>query len=329
MTNKMHLSWWLAAFFLLNPGFVVAGGFKSKIITTSPLTITVPEDRFLKITNFTQEGGTDRGVVHVSLSGEAGGTANVLTATRIDFSTGINSQNIPEVGNQVIIAGGAEAEVLPVAGATLLISYKKEPNEEGFKSKIITTSQLTITVPEDRFLKITNFTQEGGADHGVVRVPLNGAGGTANVLTATRIDFSTGINSQNFPEINNQVIIAGPTDVKVPPVAGATLLITYQKGSNEGGEETNLIVTGSPTPGGTPAPSATPVSTSTPIVTPKPTPAPAPTSTPTPTPTSTPTPAPTSTPTPAPTSTPTPAPTSTATPTPTSTPRPTRTPRPP
>ena len=285
----MHLSRWLAAFFLLNPGFVFAGGFKSKIITTSPLTITVPEDRFLKITNFTQEGGTDRGVASVTLGGDAGGAANVLTATRIDFSTGINSQNFPEISNQVIIAGPAEVTVPAVAGATLLISYKKEPNEGGFKSKIITTSPLTIPIPEDRFLKITNFTQDGGTDHGVVRVPLSGnAGGIANVLTATRIDFSTGINSQNFPEIGNQVIIAGPAEAKVPPVAGATLFITYEKGRNEGGEETSLVVTGSPTPAGTPAPSATPTptSTSTPTVTPAPTPTP--TSTPTPEPTSTP-----------------------------------------
>ena len=292
MTIKMHLSRSLVAFFLLNAGFVFAGGFQSKIITTSPLTITVPEDRFLKITNFTQEGGTDRGVVGVTLSGDAGGAANVLTATRIDLSTGINSQNLPEIGNQLIIAGPAEAKVPPVAGATLLISYKKEPNEGEFKSKIITSSQLTIPVPEDRFLKIVNFTQEGGTDRGVVRVPLSGnAGGIANVLTATRIDSSTGINSQNFPEIGSQVIIAGPTEVKIPPVAGATFLITYQKEANEGGEETNLIVTGSPTPAGTPTQSATPSSTSTPTVTP--------------------------------------APTSTPTPVPTSTPRPTRTPRPP
>jgi len=288
----MHLSRWLVAFFLLNAGFVFAGGFKSKIVTTSQLTITVPENRFLKITNFTQEGGTDRGVVGVTLSGDGGGTANVLTATRIDLSTGINSQNLPEIGSQLIIAGPAEAKVPPVAGATLLISYKKEPNEGEFKSKIITSSQLTIPVPEDRFLKIVNFTQEGGTDRGVVRVPLSGnAGGIANVLTATRIDSSTGINSQDFPEIGNQVIIAGPTEVKIPPVAGATFLITYQKGSNEGGEETNLIVTGSPTPAGTPIQSATPTSTSIPTVTP--------------------------------------APTSTPTPVPTSTPRPTRTPRPP
>jgi hypothetical protein len=284
MTIKMYLSRSLVAFFLLNAGVVFAGEFKSSVITTSPLTITVPEDRFLRITNFTQEGGTDRGVARVTLGGEAGGTANVLAATRIDFSTGINSQNFPEIGNEIIIAGPAEAKIPPVAGATLLISYRKEPNNGGFKSKIITTSLLTIPVPEDRFLKITTFTQEGGTDHAVVRVPLSGrAGGIANVLTATRIDSSTGINSQNFPEIGNQVVIAGPTEVKVPPVAGATLLITYKKEPNQGGDETNLIVNGSPTPAGTPAPSATP--TSIPTITPAPTPTstPVPTATPQPT----------------------------------------------
>src|ERR1044071_3002292 len=206
MTIKMHLSRPLVVFFLLNAGVIFAGEFQSKVITTSPLTIAVPEDRFLRITNFTQEGGTDRGVARVNLSGDADGVANVLTATRIDFSTGINSQNFPEIGNEIIIAGPAAVRVPPVAGATLLISYRKEPNNGGFKSKTITTSQLTIPVPEDRFLKITNFTQDGGTDHAVVRVPLSGhAGGVANVLTATRIDSSTGINSQNFPEIGNQV----------------------------------------------------------------------------------------------------------------------------
>ena len=153
----------------------------------------------------------------------------------------------------------------------------------GFKSNIITSSQLTITVPEDRFLKITNFTQEGGTDHGVVRVPLGGNAGGANVLTATRIDFSTGINSQNFPEIGNPpVIIAGPTEAKVPPVAGATLFITYEKGPNEGGGQTTPIVTVSPTPAGTPTPSATPGTT--PTVTPTPTSSPTATAFPTVTP---------------------------------------------
>ncbi len=284
MTKKMYLSRWLTAFFLLNTGFIFAAGFKTRVITTSPLTIPVPEDRFLKIINFTQEGGTDRGVVRVTLSGDAGGTTNVLSATRIDFSTGINSQNLPEIANQVVIAGPAQAEALPVAGATLLITYKKEPNDGEFKSKIVTTSQLNIPVPEDRFLNIINFTQEGGTDHGVVRVPLGGNTGViANVLTATRIDSSTGINSQNFPEVGNQVVIAGPAEAKIPPVAGATLLITYKKERNEGAEETPPIVTISPTPAGSPTPSATPSSTSAPSPTVTPTSTPVPTLTPQPT----------------------------------------------
>ena len=129
MTTQMHLSRWLVALFLLNTGLVFAGGFKSKIITTSPITIPVPDDRFLKIINFTQEGGVERAVVRVNLSGDASGSANVLTATRIDLSTGINSQAFPEINNQVIIAGPAEVRVAPVAGATLLITYKKEHNE--------------------------------------------------------------------------------------------------------------------------------------------------------------------------------------------------------
>jgi hypothetical protein len=138
------------------------------------------------------------------------------------------------------------------------------------RSKVITTSPLTIPVPDDRFLKITNFTQEGGTERGVVRVNLSGdTGGVANVLTATRIDLSTGINSQNFPEISNQIIIAGPADVRIAPVAGATLVITYKKEPNGIEEATPTpIPIVSPTPSGTATPGATPSPTSTPIPTP-------------------------------------------------------------
>ena len=108
-----------------------AGQFKSKIITTQVLTITVPDDHFIKITNFSQQGGTDRGVIEVMLQGdtESSGTANVLTATRVDLSTGINAQNAPEISNRAIIAGPAELRIQPIAGATLFITYRKESNE--------------------------------------------------------------------------------------------------------------------------------------------------------------------------------------------------------
>src|SRR5207249_11906204 len=95
-----------------------ANPFKSRIITgtSSPLVITVPDDHFLKITNFSQEGGTDRGVVKVTLQGdtETGGTTNVLTATRIDLSTGASSQNSPQIVNRVIIPGPVQGHVVPV-----------------------------------------------------------------------------------------------------------------------------------------------------------------------------------------------------------------------
>ena len=61
-------------------------------------------------------------------------------------------------------------------------------------------------------------------------------GGTTNVLTAARIDLSTGVNSQNFPEIANRVVITGPATVKVRPITGATLFISYRKELNNGEE---------------------------------------------------------------------------------------------
>src|SRR6266513_4647477 len=141
-----------------------------------------------------------------------------------------------------------------------------------FKSKIISgdDSVVEITVPGDHFMKITNFTQDGGTDRGVVEVVLPGDqenGGSTNVLTAARIDFSTGANAQNSPEISNRVTIAGPAIVKIRPVVGAKLFITYKKerdegsggggGGGGGGSPTPFPIF-SPTPGVTSPPTATP-----------------------------------------------------------------------
>jgi hypothetical protein len=139
-----------------------------------------------------------------------------------------------------------------------------------FKSKIITgnDSTLVITVPDDHFMKITNFTQDGGTDRAVVAVTLSGEaedGGTTNVLTATRIDLSTGTNSQNFPEIGNPVTISGPAIVKIKPVVGATLFITYKKVRDEGSGGGGGVT---PTPSPIPIFSATPGVTATPTATP-------------------------------------------------------------
>ena len=123
----------VAAFFLSAAAVVFANPFKSKIIsgTDSVVVIEVPGDHFMKITNFTQAGGTDRAVVEVVLPGdtENGGSTNVLTAARIDLSTGANVQNTPEIDNRVTIAGPAIVKIKPIVGAKIFITYKKDRNE--------------------------------------------------------------------------------------------------------------------------------------------------------------------------------------------------------
>jgi hypothetical protein len=146
-----------------------------------------------------------------------------------------------------------------------------------FKSKIIssTDSLVEITVPGDHFMKITNFTQVGGTDRGVVEVVLPGDsenGGSTNILTAARLDLSTGANAQNAPEISNQATIAGPAIVKIAPVVGAKLFITFKKERDEG----------SGVGGGGASPTAIPIITATPAVTATPTPDPFISPTPTP-----------------------------------------------
>jgi hypothetical protein len=131
--KTLSVRFFVAAVFFGTAAVSLANPFKSKIIQSNDpvLEITVPGDHFMKITNFTQDGGTDRGVIEVVLPGdtENGGSANVLTAARVDFSTGANAQNAPEVSNRLTIAGPAIVKIKPVVGAKLFITYKKERDE--------------------------------------------------------------------------------------------------------------------------------------------------------------------------------------------------------
>src|SRR5882724_2794254 len=123
--KTLTAQFFVAVFIFATAAVAFANPPKSKIITgnDSTLVITVPDDHSLKITNFTQDGGTDRAVVEVALLGqtENGGTTNVLTATRIDFSTGSNSQIPPEIDNRVTIAGPAIVKIRPIVDAKLFI----------------------------------------------------------------------------------------------------------------------------------------------------------------------------------------------------------------
>lgn len=119
-----------------------------------------------------------------------------------------------------------------------------------FHTKIITSSDdpLVLTIAENVFLNVRNFTQEGGSARGTVTVTIDGQ--VANVLSASQIN---GTSLAIVPEVINRVNIAGPATVTVSPVPGATLVITYRK-----------IREGAPL--STPAPTATPTPTPTPTV---------------------------------------------------------------
>src|SRR6266481_2686601 len=176
------------------------------------------------------------------------------------------------------------------------------------KTVVITNSTFSLDVPDHHFLRIYNFTQEGGSTRGVViaaaatptatPTPLPGA-----VLTATIIDPASP------PEFIKPVVVDGPAHVTVDPVPGAKLVLTYLKVAEPTPTPTPAPIsiataTPSPTPTATSAPSMTTSSQATIIfeaipsnngMTSSPTPTPTPitlesvaTSTPTPTPNATP-----------------------------------------
>ncbi|MEP7014530.1 MAG: hypothetical protein ABI925_03740 [Verrucomicrobiota bacterium] len=94
----------------------------------------------------------------------------------------------------------------------------------GLKSEIVPAAgHVDITVPAGIFLKIRTFTQEGGADRGVVSVTIDSH--TANVLTAALIDT----DSANTIEPINNTIIAGPAVVVVTAASDADAFVTYKK----------------------------------------------------------------------------------------------------
>jgi hypothetical protein len=82
------------------------------------LTLDVPEVQFLSIRNFTQEGGSQRGVVTVTADGQ---TSNVLAAALIDQGLSVP----PEFIKKVVIPGPAQVTVAPVPGATLFVTYRR------------------------------------------------------------------------------------------------------------------------------------------------------------------------------------------------------------
>ena len=118
---------------------------------------------------------------------------------------------------------------------TLLITVTSLCAGDGkFYSQVIheTDGAFALRLPSNKFIKITNFTQSGSVETepGVFTVGAvyvyQGAPGLPGITALT-----AGLPSSNRV-LHEDVYIAGPVIVYVPPVAGATLLLSYLLGNN-------------------------------------------------------------------------------------------------
>lgn len=99
--------------------FSDAGVFANEIVEASdrPLHITVGERKFVRIVNFVQEGGSDRGLVAVThRNGKAAFVLSAAYATEA------------EVQKDFVVAGPATITVNPVPNAKLFITYRVSKN---------------------------------------------------------------------------------------------------------------------------------------------------------------------------------------------------------
>lgn len=142
----------------------LAGNFKSAVISSSALTIDVPDRHFVQIYSFTQTGGSTRGVLEVSAATPTPTATPTSTptptATPNDTATPtptttptatptptptptatptptpspgvaltatmIDSSSPPEFIKPITIAGPVHITIQPISNATLFITYKRE-----------------------------------------------------------------------------------------------------------------------------------------------------------------------------------------------------------
>jgi len=117
-----------ALLILIFSGFAFGDDFKSLTISAGGLeTILVHNGQFMIIRNFTQEGGSDRGIVTATrppTSTAPADATTVLTAAILDTTT-----TPPDIINTVVIAGPADVVFhCGASGGNCFVSFKKDSN---------------------------------------------------------------------------------------------------------------------------------------------------------------------------------------------------------
>lgn len=116
----------IAALFFASPTLVLADDFKSVILAPNGVQqINVDGQHFLRIRNFTQEGGSMRGLVNVALNDQSGLSANVLAAAIVDPASAAL-----DVINSIVISGPVTVTVTcGDATGSCFITYRKDDSD--------------------------------------------------------------------------------------------------------------------------------------------------------------------------------------------------------
>jgi hypothetical protein len=94
-----------------------------------------------------------------------------------------------------------------------------------FHSAVVPTGGLNITLPDQHFLRIRNFTQDALiAPRGTVSVKFGTSTTGITVMTASFVNTGTAAL-----EPINSVVIAGPATVTITAAAGTNTAVTYIK----------------------------------------------------------------------------------------------------
>jgi hypothetical protein len=113
--------------------------------------------------------------------------------------------------------------------AILILSFTTLPAKDGtFASVIIreTDARFQLTLPARQWIKIINFTQNDTTTTRSDRAGVAVFKGDAGLWVLYADDATT----THVP--HDDILIAGPATVTVPAVTGATIFLTYQRGSD-------------------------------------------------------------------------------------------------
>lgn len=289
---KRHTASLLIASLCTVASSLIASEFNSVIITptSSPLSLTVPDKHFLRIRNFTQEGGSQRGLVTVTANG---GTKNVLAAALIDKgpspSPPPSTSDPLESIDKVVIAGPATVTVSPVLGATLFITYKR--GAEPTPTPTPTPTAAATPTPTTTCATISGAVR-GSA---IPPVTMTGSGGAGGPYTFSATGLPTGLTISSGGIISGTPTVNGTfsytvtvrdsasnsgmvnCSVTVNPPATATMATVFETTVPT---DDDVAATPTTTPTLTPGQTATPKAAPTPTPSVTPTPSPAPTQSP-------------------------------------------------